>query len=56
MNSHEIVAKDVLQWLALHLVEAELEEFLFQQELAEKDEEIVGRKKDNKQLIRKEKA
>ena len=28
MNSHEVVANDILQWLALHLVEARLEEFL----------------------------
>ena len=53
MNSHEIVAKDVLQRLALHSAKARLEECLFQQELAVKDEELVGVRESNDQLIRK---
>ena len=36
-----MVANDVLQRLALHSVKARLEEFLFQQELAKKDDEVI---------------
>ena len=39
MNSHDIVAKDVLQWLALYSIEAKFKECLFQQDLTKKDEE-----------------
>ena len=53
MNSHKIGAKDVLQWLALHSTKARLEECLFQQELAERDEEVIGLTEGNDQLIRK---
>ena len=38
MNRQEIMAQDVLQWLALYLAEARIEECLLQQELVEKDE------------------
>ena len=41
MDSHEVVSNDVLQRLALHSTEARLEEFLFQQELVEKDDEVI---------------
>ena len=44
MNSHEVVANDILQRLALHSVEARLEEFLFQQELTEKDDKVIEKK------------
>ena len=45
MDSYEVVANDVLQRLALHSAEARLEEFLFQQELAKKDEKFIEKRK-----------
>ena len=53
MNSHEIVAKDVLHWLALYSAEARPEECLFQQELVERDEEFTGLMGGYDQLTRK---
>ena len=41
MDSYEAVVNDILQRLALHSAEARLEESLFQQELAEKDDEVI---------------
>ena len=41
MDSHEVVVNNVLQWLALHSTKARLEESLFQQELAEKDDKVM---------------
>ena len=53
MNSHEIVAKVVLQWQALHLAEARLEKCLFEQELAKMDKDLISLIKDNDKLIGK---
>ena len=46
MNSHEVVANDILQWLALHSAKVRLKEFLFQQELAEKDNQVMKKGQD----------
>ena len=52
MDSYEAVVNDILQRLALHSAKVKLEESLFQQELAEKDDEVIekGREPSNKSV------
>lgn len=55
MRSHDEVEKDVQQWLALYLVEARIEECLFYQKLAKKDEEVFGIMKNDEKELRNKK-
>lgn len=51
MVSHGKVVNNILQRLALHSAEARLEESLFQEELAEKDDEAIGEEKDQELYV-----